>query len=70
MESRELVIYTGREGYDHFTEFMERITLIGLLNHNLSKKSISTKEYENLKLMINSPDTENMEIAKLILLNK
>ncbi len=64
MQGREFVLLSGGE----LTDSIEKEAFSMMLETSRTKYSI--EEYVRLKGMIESPDRENFEIAKLIIKNK
>lgn len=68
MQGREFVVLSGGQGNQMLTDSIEKEAFLMMLETSRTKYSI--EEYVRLKGMIESPDRENFEIAKLIMKNK
>lgn len=61
--SRNIVIHTGAAGADRITHLLAVHYFIDVVNDILDEKKVSKEEGANLKLMLNSEDRDNYEIA-------
>jgi len=64
VDQREFVIHTGVEGMRFFDHTLQVIALTMTLDQ---KKNITHQQRERIQGMIDSPDLENLEMARLIL---
>lgn len=61
--SRNMVIYTGAAGADKISHLLSVHYFKKIVNDMLDEEKVTPEEGANLKLMLNSEDRDNYEIA-------
>lgn len=69
-ESKKFELYTGYHGHSIFEKALQKEQLKLSLNIIFTNEGLTEQEHNNLLNMINSPDEENYEIAKVIINQK
>ena len=67
-KERNIKILTGQSGMELFHLALEKQNDIDYTNWLIENKHISKEQGERIKSMINSPDKENYELAKTVLM--
>lgn len=67
MSSRSIVLYTGQEGYDRFTDMLDKANLVSIIDYIYKEDGLPEAEKDRLVQMVNSDDPGDLLIAKLFL---
>lgn len=67
MSHRSIVLYTGQDGYDRFTEMLDKANLVSIIAYLYEEDGLPEAEKDSLIQMVNSDDPGDLLIAKLFL---
>lgn len=67
MNDRSIVLYTGQDGYDMFTDMLDKATLVSIIGYIYEEDGLPEAEKDRLVQMVNSDDSDDLLIVKLYL---